>query len=208
MSKRPLIYLGIAVIVAVVIIIIDDPFSHRVDDTSSDYFIPDFDIANIEHFQVEQLIDGSLIRRGDGDKWEVSEEITDVKKRLLEKEGREIPPTEWKGADITRVLSALGSFGGLSKGVLVSSNPKRRHAYQVGPAGLHVTAFDKDDKMVLDVIIGKGGPDFMSTYVRPFDTDDVYLVNRNLTGIFSPRFSDWLKREPQRIKEEAKKEPK
>ncbi|MBT3182270.1 MAG: DUF4340 domain-containing protein [Deltaproteobacteria bacterium] len=208
MSKRPFAYLGAAAIVAIVIIFIDNPFGNRVDDASFDYFVPGFDVHNIQRFDVEQMIDGSQVRRSDDVKWEAAEKTTALKENLLKNEKRQKPQAAWKEADTSRVLGALGSFGGLSKGILVSTNPEKRHIYQVGPTGLHVIAFDKSDEIVLNVIIGKGGPDFMSTYVRPFDKNEVYLVNRNLTGIFSPRSSDWLKREHIEIKEALKEESK
>jgi len=188
--RRPIIYLAIAVVAALVILALENPFAPRVNDSADEYFIPDYDSADVMRLGVKQLINGAELKR-DGDEWVVAERTTALKKQLLESEGRDVPPTVWEKADKLRVMSALGSFGGLLEGVLVSRNAGKQTLYNTGPAGLHVTGFDGDDKIIFDVIIGKNGPDFASSYIRRANEDNVYLVRRSLMGIFSPSAEDW-----------------
>ena len=125
---------------------------------------------------------------------DVNAKITMLKQKLLEQEGRSLPEEGWTRADSTRVSAALGSFGGLPSGLVVSDNPDKRSLYQVDAIGLNVKLVDKAGAPILDVVIGKNGPDMMSTYIRRSSEDKVYLVRRPLMGAFSPVAKDWYSR--------------
>lgn len=204
-NKRPLIYLGIVIVLALAVLLIEGPESLRVNDSSENDFVPDFDSAKVERIEVEQLIDGASLKR-DGENWLVAEIITPSKKNLLEKEGKELPPQKWHGADRSRVNSALGIFGGMEQGVMVSTNPEKQPLYHVNASsGLKVKLFDAKDNLIADVVIGKNGPDLASNYIRRASDDSVYLIPRAIMGIFTPRADDWRERrlwsiEPNDIK--------
>lgn len=192
-NKRPLIFLGLAILLALVVVALERPERPRVDDGSEAYFIPDYDSADVDRVEVEQLLDGVELRR-DGENWKVVERITPLQRELLGKEGKPFPETIPRRANHTRVTSALGSFGGLEAGVLVSDNPEKESLYQVDRGGVTVRGFDKAGKMIFDVVVGKSGPDFSSSYIRRADEAKVFLVRRPLVGAFSPRADDWRDR--------------
>lgn len=194
--KKPLIYFAIAIVVALVVLAIEKPHYPRVGDTSEKYFIPGFDVAKVMRVEIEQLMDGATLKR-DGKTWSVAEVVTPMKKQLVEKGGGEIPEKVFRPADGARVTSALGAFGGLTEGVIVSENPEKQTAFQVDVAGLHVRIFGDNDELIADCIIGKNGPDFMSSYIRRSDENKVYLVNRTLTGFFSTRAEDWVEKKEE-----------
>jgi hypothetical protein len=191
MMRRALIYLGIVIFVGIFVVAIENPFESRVAKNADLPLFPDYDTDEVFFFEITQLVEGVKLKR-EGANWIAAEVITSLKKDLYESEGKEIPEPEWKPADKSRVVSALGSLVGLSKGILVSANIDRRELYQTGQTGVRVTALGKDKKPMFDIVVGKNGPDFTSNYVRFFESDDVYLVPRILTGIFSPRASDWI----------------
>jgi len=137
------------------------------------------------------VVDHPVDEQRDG-VWIASEILTDAKKALLSDEQRSEPEISSSNADSEKIISYLGMFGGLEEGIEVSSNPDNHNTYMVGAAGLRVTALSSDGKKIFDVIIGSGGPDFGSTYIRRADEEKVYLVRRPLLGIFSPRAQDWL----------------
>lgn len=191
--KRSIIYLSIAAAVAITAFIIERPDRSRVSDVAEEYFIPDYDIEAVYRVDISQLIDGATIAR-EGDGWQVAELVTPLKGELMEKEEREPKPVRARRADGERVRSALGSFSGLEQGVLVSKNPDKRSLYQVGETGLRVKGYDRDGAQIFDIVIGKNGPDLVSSYIRRGDEDEVYLAGRSLMGIFSPRPGDWRDR--------------
>ncbi|MFH1829983.1 MAG: DUF4340 domain-containing protein [Pseudomonadota bacterium] len=192
-NKRPLIYLLTALAFAIIVLAIENPYSSRVNDVPDQTFYPGFDSAQVKSVKVTQLLDGAKLMR-DGDRWLVREISTPIKKELLLKEGREDRQSKWLRADRIRVNSALGGFGGLPQGVMVSDNMDRRSLYQVEATGLRVQLIGDDDKPIADVIIGKNGPDLASSYIRKADEDEVYLVRRSLAGLFTPIASDWRER--------------
>lgn len=196
--KRSLLYLLAVIIAAIVIIGIERPFESRVARNADEYLIPDYDTKDVAFIEIQQLTDGVKLKR-EGKNWIASDVITPLKERLYEDEGKIAASPSWHDADRTRVMSALGSISGLSKGVMVSKRADNHKLYRVGPAGIHVIALDDDKEPIFDIVIGKNGPDFTSNYVRFFDSDEVYLVGRVLTGIFSPMANDWIVEEPETV---------
>ena len=192
MTKKhhPLIYLGIAVLIAAATYIAERPDEPRISDTSAQVFVPGYDTADVARVEIEQLLDGAELRR-DGDAWQVAERATPAKSELLAKEGAAAPAQAWKPADHTRVMSALGSLSGLEEGLSVSANPENQRLYQVDRAGVAVRGYDAQGKPLFDIVVGRNGPDLMGTYVRRAGEDRVWLVNRPIVGAFSPVASDW-----------------
>jgi hypothetical protein len=203
--KKPLIYLGIAVVFAIVVIAIENPFGPRLGDSDANYLLKDYNSKDVEFVEVEQLIDGAKLKR-EGNTWIVSEIVTPLKKELYEKDKKDVPVQEWKTADADRINTALGVMSGLERGSLVSTNPDNQRGYLVGPEGLKVKAIDKDKKVIFDIVIGKNGPDFTSNYIKEAGRNDVRLVPRNLIGIFSPRASDWELKEEKPADAQADQE--
>jgi len=188
--NRPIIFLLIALAIAAFVLLIEDPRRPRVDDAGEATFSPGFDSDRVKTIEVSRLIDGARLRR-DGERWLVSEMITPLRNELVIKESGRRPGERWHRADRTRVTSALGSFGGLGRGVVVSTKEENRRLYQVDATGLRVRLLDEAGEAIDDVIIGKNGPDMASSYIRRADEDEVYLVGRALAGVFSPNASDW-----------------
>ena len=198
--KRSLVYLGLALIAVIIALSVENPFSSRVADSDGmGYFIKDYDSKNVAELRITQLLDGVSLKKSDGG-WIASEILTDAKKALMSAEHRSEPEVSSSKADSEKIISYLGMFGGLEEGIEVSSNPDNHNTYMVGAAGLRVTALSSEGKKIFDVIIGSGGPDFGSTYIRRADEKKVYLVRRPLLGIFSPRTQDWL--EPELTEED------
>lgn len=192
--KRPIIYLIAAVAAAFTIFLFENPEKERINDVAAGYFVPDFDAEKVNTVKVTQLLDGALIKRN-GNTWDVTEIVTPAKKEILAKEEKSEPEFKQHRADMSRVTSALGIFGELGLGILVSDNPSKQSIYQVDEAaGLKVLAEGSDGREIFNVIIGKNGPDFDSTYIRKGRENKVYLVKRAIVGSFSPRAYDWRER--------------
>lgn len=192
-NKRSLIFLGIALLIAAIVLVVEPPENFRINDSHEKQFIKDFDSANIMRIEVEQFLDGAELKR-DGNKWLVTSYLTSAKKELLGKEEKPLPTTQWHITDHARVESALGFFGGLQEGVLVSNNPQKQSLYQLDAAGVAVRGFDTNEREIFDIVVGKAGPDFSSTYIRRADDANVYLINRPIVGVFSPNATDWRER--------------
>jgi hypothetical protein len=190
---RPILLFIAAIAIALVALAIERPERSRVDEGSDATFSPGFDSADVEHMEISQLVYGAELKR-DGDGWHVRSMTTPLREQIVIREKNASDEERWHQADRTRVNSALGSFGGLGKGIVVSTNETKRGLYQVDVGGLRVKLVGKDGTIVEDVVIGKNGPDLGSTYLRRFASGDVVLVRRPLLGVFSPKAEDWRER--------------
>lgn len=137
-------------------------------DGSDALLFPDFDATTVTRLEVEQWSSNVTLER-EGETWSVEGMPAD-------------------GERVTRVLDILDN---LQQGLLVSRNPANQIRYQVNEAGQHIRCFGQQGKKVVDVVIGKSGPDFVSNYVRREGTDEVYLSDRPLMGVFSIAVDDW-----------------
>lgn len=192
-NRRALILLAAAIVVAIAVLMIENPDRSRVDDVGDRYFLKNFESSNVDRIEVTQLIEGAEIKR-DGERWLVRKITTPLKGDLLEKEGRNETPGRWFRADRSRVSGALGNFGGLAEGVVVSSNEDKRRLYRVEATGVRVKLFDRNGELIDDIIVGKNGPDLASSYVRRSNEDEVYLLDRSISGVFTPFVQDWRDR--------------
>ena len=180
-----IILLGVLV-VALVIIAIEKP--------SEAPLIFDYDVDDVWRIEVSQLLDEATLKR-EGGGWIVAESSPPLKEELLQGEGREIPTAEWHPALESRVSHALGILGNLDEGIVVSRRADKRALYRVDATGLHVKMVGADGRIIADIWIGKNGPDYVSSYIRRADEDEIYIVRRPLLGLFSPSAKDWLPRE-------------
>jgi len=97
-------------------------------------------------------------------------------------------------ADSEMVQKALDSIAELKKAKnLVSRNPENQKLYEVDPnQGIEVKVSDSRKKLLADFIVGKTGPDFMSTYIRKAGSNEVFLCEGyHLRSAFSRTVKNW-----------------
>ncbi len=189
MNKRPFIYLGIVVLIAVVVFLIERPDLPKRGDVSDEPLFSHYDAKKITRIEVSQILSGVQLEK-EGDRWLVADLVTPMRKELLEKEAKEYPEITWYPADISVIGTALGVFGDFPRGVVVSTNPDHQALYQVGPVGLSVKLYE-DEKNVVDITIGKTSRDFTGNYVRVSDSNNVLISDRKLEGLFPTAVPDW-----------------
>ncbi|MEK7188886.1 MAG: DUF4340 domain-containing protein [Patescibacteria group bacterium] len=86
------------------------------------------------------------------------------------------------------VAELLTMFKELPRGELASRNPEKHEELQVDDLGVKIQAWE-DSEQVIDAIIGKEGPGFVSTYVRHAGSDNAYLASSNIRPVFNR--TDW-----------------
>ncbi len=188
--KRQLIYLILVALAAILVFAFENPFASRLANKNSQKLFEKFDTADVQRIEISQMIDGALLTKVDG-KWFAEDLTTDLKKKLYAQEEKEPPVTEKIPADEEKIKSGLGVVFNLEKGTLTAKSKDKHDMLQVGSAGVLIAGFDKDGKKLFGLIVGKSGPDLISTYVRNDNSDNVYLIETPLVGAFSTRSSDW-----------------
>jgi len=103
---------------------------------------------------------------------------------LLDKEAYPADPIIVEG-----VIKKIQGF----KKINLASRKKDKHSlFEVTEGrGVEVTIFGPEKKELARFLIGKNGPDFLSTYIRKADSDDVYLYDEYLRGDFDRPVSNW-----------------
>lgn len=100
-------------------------------------------------------------------------------------------PAEWRyPADEASVKSLLGSIQKLKITSLISSNPDRQHLFQVDSTGTLLAYADRSGRSI-SLYVGKMGPSFTETYVRPVNSNDVYLAEGLTTWEVNKDLKDW-----------------
>lgn len=98
-------------------------------------------------------------------------------------------------ADDSKVSEALQKISELTTSDLVSMIPDKHEVFEVNAEkGTRVTAAAGSDLVLADLVIGKPGPDFMSSYVRKADGSDVYLSGHGLSFALRPDEAFWRDR--------------
>ncbi|MEW5802384.1 MAG: DUF4340 domain-containing protein [bacterium] len=97
-------------------------------------------------------------------------------------------------ADPELVKKALESIKELKKANnIVSRNPENQNLYEVDPnKGIEVKVTDGNKKPLANFLVGKTGPDFMSTYLRKAGSQEVLLCDGyHLRSMFSRTTKNW-----------------
>lgn len=95
---------------------------------------------------------------------------------LAKKQGQWVVETEnSQPADTALVSGILRNLNGLTSDDLVSANAESHSALEVDSTGVEVTVAAGGEE-VAHLIVGKPGPDGMSTYIRRAGDDNVYRV--------------------------------
>ena len=97
-------------------------------------------------------------------------------------------------ADSQKVAELLDKISGI-RGPVVSRNPAKQGIFEVEEGkGIEVTLLGPDEKVLSRFIIGKTTPDFTSSYVRGFDSDEVIQAEGYLSVTFSTDPKRWRNR--------------
>lgn len=100
-------------------------------------------------------------------------------------------PTELRyPADESAVKNLLSSLQKLKVTSLVSSNPDRQHLFQVDSTGTLLSFADRGGKTIA-FYVGKMGPSFSETYVRPVNSNDVYIAEGITSWEVNKDAKDW-----------------
>lgn len=102
----------------------------------------------------------------------------------------------WQDADAQAVADMLGTLATMRPDRVVTENPAHDAELRVTDAANRITLKDAQGAVVLDLLVGKPGPDLVSTYVRLAGKPAVLSVNRALDWQVRRPASAWLKPKP------------
>jgi hypothetical protein len=102
-----------------------------------------------------------------------------------------VPEADSFPADTTDLTQILAVCDSMSAKSLVSANPEKHAVFQVdSTAGTRAVVVAGKDTVV-DVVIGKNGPDYNSIYFRPAASKHVYQYPQNIKYLFGKSSASW-----------------
>jgi len=172
--KHNLILLIVLIIFASVILLFERPFENKAKKTREEAspLFPDLKIEQVKKIVVKKSNTTMTLENRDN-VW-----------YLLDKEAYPADPSIVAG-----VIKKIQGF----KKINLASRKKDKHSlFEVKEGmGIEVTLLGPKKKELARFLIGKIGPDFLSTYIRKADSDDVYLYDDYLRGYFDKPVNNW-----------------
>ena len=97
-------------------------------------------------------------------------------------------------ADPKSIEDMLGKVRDLKSTLTASKSADKHSQFEVDESGVEVTMLGTGEKTLAHFFVGKMGPDYISTYVRKADQDEVLLVGEYLRGLFDKGARGWRDR--------------
>ena len=178
MKKKQLLILGaIFVVLAIVILLFENPFGQSEYEKKVETAMPLF-----PNFDKEQVMEIEIIATG---------ETT----TLLKQNGSWAVasmgnyPADAEG--IAELLAKVAEFKNTQR---VSNNPEKQSEFEVDSTGVEAKLMDANNTVLAHLFVGKTTPGFLSSYVRPADSNEVYVAQGNLQSVFDKNTRTWKDR--------------
>lgn len=109
----------------------------------------------------------------------------------------------WQEADDQAVTDMLGTLASMRPDRVVTRNPAHDAELRVTDAADRITLKDAHGVVILDLLVGKPGPDLVSTYVRLAGNPAVLSVDRSLDWQVRRPAAAWMKAKPHADKDKV-----
>ncbi len=176
-TKQLLILGGVLVVLAIVVLALENPFGKSAYDkkveTATPLF-PNFDKEQVAKIEIIASDGTATLSKQDGN-WVVA--------------SMDNYPADSEGVD--ELLTKVGEFKNTQR---VSSNPEKQADFEVDSSGVEAKLMDATDKVLAHLFVGKTTPGFLSSYVRAADSNDVYVAQGYLQSVFNKGTRTWKDR--------------
>ena len=178
MKTKQLLILGaIFVVLVIVVLLFDNPFGQSEYEKKVETAMPLF-----PNFNEEQVMKIEITATGEtttlskqNDNWVVA--------------SMDNYPADGEG--VAELLSKVTEFKNTQR---VSNNPEKQSEFEVDSTGVEAKLMDASDKVLAHLFVGKTTPGFLSSYVRPADSNDVYVAQGYLQSVFNKDTRTWKDR--------------
>ena len=176
--KTKLLILGaIFVVLAIVILLFENPFGQseyeKKVETAMPLF-PDFNEEQIVKIEITATGETTTLSK-QNDNWLVA--------------SMDNYPADGEG--VAELLSKVTEFKNTQR---VSNNPEKQSEFEVDNTGVEAKLMDASNKVLVHLFVGKTTPGFLSSYVRPADSNDVYVAQGYLQSVFNKGTRTWKDR--------------
>ena len=178
MKTKQLLILGaIFVVLAIVILLFENPFGQseyeKKVETAMPLF-PNFDAEQVMKIEITATGETTTLAKQNGS-WVVAS----MDNYLADSEG------------VTELLSKMTEFKNTQR---VSNNPEKQAEFEVDSTGVEAKLMDANNKVLAHLFVGKTTPGFLSSYVRPANSNEVYVAQGYLQSVFNKDTRTWKDR--------------
>ena len=178
MKTKQLLILGaIFIVLVIVVLLFENPFGQSEYEKKVETAMPLF-----PNFNKEQVVKIEITATGEtttlskqDDNWVVA--------------SMDNYPADGEG--VAELLSKVTEFKNTQR---VSNNPEKQSEFEVDSTGVEAKLMDASDKVLAHLFVGKTTPGFLSSYVRPADSNDVYVAQGYLQSVFNKDTRTWKDR--------------
>ena len=178
MKTKQLLILGaIFIVLVIVVLLFDNPFGQSEYEKKVETAMPLF-----PNFNKEQVVKIEITATGEtttlskqNDNWVVA--------------SMDNYPADGEG--VAELLSKVTEFKNTQR---VSNNPEKQLEFEVDSTGVEAKLMDASDKVLAHLFVGKTTPGFLSSYMRPADSNDVYVAQGYLQSVFNKDTRTWKDR--------------
>ncbi len=178
MKTKQLLILGaVFVVLAIVVIVFENPFGKTEYEKKVEAampLFPDFDKEQVTKIEIIAT-DGTATLVKQDSNWLVA--------------SMDNYPADSEG--VAELLTKVGEFKNTQR---VSTNPEKQAEFEVDSTGVEAKLMDVNDKLVAHLFVGKTTPGFLSSYVRPANSNDVYVAQGYLQSVFNKGTRTWKDR--------------
>ena len=176
-TKQLLILGGVLVVLAIVVLVFENPFGkteyEKKVETATPLF-PDFNKEQVAKIEILATGETTILSKQE-EAWVVA--------------SMDNYPADSEG--VAELLTKVGEFKNTQR---VSSNPEKQAEFEVDSTGVEAKLIDANDKLLAHLFVGKITPGFLSSYVRAADSNDVYVAQGNLQSVFNKGTRTWKNR--------------
>ena len=178
MKTKQLLILGaIFVVLAIIIFIFENPFGQseyeKKVETAMPLF-PSFTAEQVVKIEITASSETTTLSK-QNDSWVVA--------------SMDNYPTDSEG--VAELLSKVTEFKNTQR---VSNNPDKQSEFEVDSTGVEAKLMDTNGEVLAHLFVGKTTPGFLSSYVRPADSNEVYVAQGYLQSVFDKGTRTWKDR--------------
>ena len=178
-TKNTLILLVILIILVVVLIFWQNPFESQQNEIKKETVITN-NLANLQKIEISQADKTIILAKQNADWLVISEENVLANAILIE--------------------NLIESLKNIKTGAIISSNPYKLTDFNLTEeTAVKLKLYDDQANTITELLIGKrGGPAYNQTYLKKINSNNVLLVEENLTSLINQ--PDW--KQPEQITEQ------
>ena len=178
MKTKQLFILGaIFVVLAIVVLLFENPFGQSEYEKKVETAMPLF-----PNFNGEQVVKIEITATG---------ETTTLSKQNGSWVVASMDNYPADGEGVAELLSKVGEFKNTQR---VSNNPEKQAEFEVDSTGVEAKLMDANGTVLAHLFVGKTTPGFLSSYVRPADSNEVYVAQGYLQSVFDKGTRTWKDR--------------